>query len=49
MPTEEKGQRHGIKRQQENYKPSRNIQRFTFNGIMAQANDNSCILSFDQY
>lgn len=41
----EKEQRERIERQQEKHKPSGNI----FNGIMAQANDKSLILSFNQY
>lgn len=43
--SEEKEQRERIEREQEKHKPSGNI----FNGIMAQANDKSLILSFNQY
>lgn len=49
MPREEKEQRQRTKRQQEKYKPSGNIERLTFNGIMAHANDNSFILSLKHY
>lgn len=49
MYREEKEQRQRIKGQHEKYKPSGNIQRLIFNGIMAQANDNSFILSLKQY